>query len=82
MSDFAKSIVIDFWATVAGCALLSGILLDYIAAGTNFEIAARPGWMLPTVIKYASAIVLLAILVFAILSKRGQKSKEVSHAAH
>jgi len=63
---------ITYLLTVAGCALLSGILLDYIAAGVDFEIATRPGWMLPGVVKYISAVVLLGVLVFAILSKRRQ----------
>jgi len=49
---------------------LGGILLDYIAVGIDIEIATRPGWMLPNIVKYTSAVVLLAILGFAILSKR------------
>jgi len=57
--------------TVAGCALLSGILLDYIAAGVDFEVAARPAAMLPPAVKYASAIVLIIILTAgAIRSQR------------
>ena len=63
---------ITYMATVAGCAILGGILLDYIAVGIDFEVAARPGWMLPPVIKYVSAVALLAVLAFAILSKRKQ----------
>ena len=65
-----RTTAITYLATVAGCALLGGILLDNIAAGINIEIATRPGWMLPNVVKYISAVVLLAILGFAILSKR------------
>ena len=61
---------ITYLATVAGCALVGGILLDFIAAGLDFEIVSRPGWMLPTVIKYISAVVLLAVLLFAIFSKK------------
>jgi uncharacterized membrane protein YraQ (UPF0718 family) len=64
-----KATAITYLASVAGCALLSGILLDYIAAGVEFEIVSRPGWMLPSAIKYASAVVLLAVLIFAIFSK-------------
>ena len=67
-----KVTAITYLAAVAGCAILSGILLDYIAVGVDFEIAARPGWMLPPVIKYISAVVLLGVLAFAILSKRKQ----------
>ena len=65
-----RATAITYLATVAGCALLSGILLDYIAAGVDFEIAARPGWMLPPAVKHISAVVLLAILTIAIFSKR------------
>ncbi len=59
-----------YMATVAGCALLGGLLLDYIAAGVDFEIVAKPGWMLPMPVKYAAAIVLFAVLLFAILPGR------------
>ena len=61
---------ITYLVTVAGCALLGGIVLDFIAAGVDFEIVTQPGWMLPAIIKNISAVALLAILVFAIFSKR------------
>ena len=67
-----KAAAIIYLITVAGCALLSGVLLDYIAAGVNFEIATRPGWMLPPIIKYVSTVVLLAVLAFAILGGKKQ----------
>jgi uncharacterized membrane protein YraQ (UPF0718 family) len=60
---------IIYLATVAGCAVLSGILLDYIAAGVNFQIVARPGWMLPHSVGFTSAVVLLAMLGFGIFSR-------------
>ncbi|MBA7649006.1 hypothetical protein ES703_56799 [subsurface metagenome] len=65
-----RATAITYLAAVAGCALLSGILLDYIAAGVDFKIAARPGWMLPPAVKHISAVMLLAILTIAIFSKR------------
>jgi uncharacterized membrane protein YraQ (UPF0718 family) len=65
-----RATAITYLATVAGCALLGGVLLDYIAADIDIEIATRPGWMLPDIVKHTSAVVLLAILSFAILSKR------------
>ena len=58
-----------YLATVAGCALLGGILLDWFVEGVNFEVVMRHGWMLPDIIKYASAIVLLAIVGYALFSK-------------
>ena len=63
---------ITYLAAVAGCALLGGILLDYIASGFDFEIATRHGWMLPPIVKYISAVALLVVLAFAILTKRKQ----------
>jgi uncharacterized membrane protein YraQ (UPF0718 family) len=71
-----RATAITYLATVAGCALLGGVLLDYIVAGIDIEIATRPGWMLPDAVKYTSAVVLLAILSYAILSKRRGASDE------
>ena len=60
---------ITYLITVAGCALLGGILLDFIASG-DLAVVSKVGWMLPPAIKYASAVALLAVLAFAILSKK------------
>jgi hypothetical protein len=67
-----KTTAITYLATVAGCALLAGIALDYIAVGVDFEVVTRPGWMMPTIVKHISAVALLAVLAFAILSERKQ----------
>jgi uncharacterized membrane protein YraQ (UPF0718 family) len=67
--SLGKKTAITYLLTVAFCALLFGFLLDYAAVGIKLEIATRPGWMLPDVTKHISAIVLLTILGFAILSK-------------
>jgi uncharacterized membrane protein YraQ (UPF0718 family) len=64
-----RTTAITYLASVAGCALLSGVLLDYLTAGDYSAIVSRPGWMLPLAIKYASAVVLFAVLIFAIFSK-------------
>lgn len=64
-----KATSVIYLATVAGCSLLSGMLLDYFAAGIDFEIITRPGWMLPDAVKYTSALALLAILGFALLGR-------------
>ncbi len=45
---------------------MGGILLDFIDASVDIEIAAQPHWMLPVVLKYASAVVLLAVLGYAL----------------
>ncbi len=60
---------LTYIATVAVCALASGLLLDYFASGLAVSVAARPGWMLPQSVKYAAAAVLLVVLGYAIVSK-------------
>jgi len=64
-----RTTAIIYLATVAGCALLGGILLDLLATSADIQIAARPHWMLPAGVKYASAVVLLAVLGYALFSK-------------
>ena len=65
-----KVTAITYLATVAGCALLGGVLLDYIAGGIEFEIAARPSWMLPWFIKDISAIILVVLLAVGAIRKK------------
>jgi len=65
-----RKTAIIYLATVAGCALLSGILLDYIASSFDFEVVTRHGWMLPNIVKNISAIILLAILAFAVFRRK------------
>ena len=67
---------LTYIATVAACALVSGILLDYFAAGFDFAVVARPGWMLPSAVKYVAAVVLLAVLGYAIAGKALFKHNE------
>ena len=61
-----RGTAITYLAAVAGCALLSGMLLDFLAAGAHFEIAAHSHEMLPVWVKYASAAVLLIVLAYAL----------------
>jgi len=64
-----------YLVTVAGCALLGGIVLDWYASGMNFEMVMRHGWMLPDIVRHASAVVLLALIFVAIFSsKKHQES--------
>ncbi|MHC4719205.1 MAG: SO_0444 family Cu/Zn efflux transporter [Planctomycetota bacterium] len=67
--SLGRATAITYLCTVAGCALLGGILLDWIAGGVDFEIVIRPGWMLPAPVKYASAVVLLGVLGYGIFRK-------------
>jgi hypothetical protein len=64
-----RTTAIIYLATVAGCALLGGIVLDFLVTSTDINIAAHPHWMLPAGVKYASAVVLLAVLGYALFGK-------------
>jgi len=65
-----RTTAIIYLATVAGCALMGGILLDFLFTSADIDIAAHSHWMLPDLVKYASAVVLLAVLGYALFSKR------------
>ena len=69
-----RSTALAYLFSVAGCALLAGILLDYIVADFNLEIVGRSGLMLPAEIKYISAVILLAVLGIGIFT--GKSSPE------
>jgi uncharacterized membrane protein YraQ (UPF0718 family) len=64
-----RATAIIYLATVAGCALLCGILLDFLAASVDIKIAAHSHWMLPDFVKYVSAAILLGVLGYALFSK-------------
>ena len=68
---FSRRIAIIYLLTVAGCALAAGILLDAVTFEMEMEkIVAKPAWMLPDILKYTSAVILLALLIFAALTAR------------
>jgi uncharacterized membrane protein YraQ (UPF0718 family) len=72
-----RATAITYLATIAGCSLLSGILLDYIVAGVIPEAAAHHHiWMLPSLVKNISAVVLLGVLVFALLTKKEKAAEQ------
>ncbi len=58
--------------SVAGCALGAGFALDYLLSGVDIDTANGAGWMLPMPIKYASAGVLAALLVWAQVRRMGK----------
>lgn len=62
--------------TVAGCALGGGLLLDFIGRWFAISVVSRPGWMLPGWVGNVSAVVLLAVLGYAII--RGMQPAEVT----
>ena len=61
---------IVYLTTVAGCALLSGIVLDYLALGADFNIVVSSARMLPAAVKNVSAVALLLLLGFAFFSSK------------
>jgi len=60
---------IIYLAAVAACALAAGIILDYIAIGLKLDITAQHTWMLPPIAKNIAAIILIAVLAYAIITK-------------
>jgi uncharacterized protein len=64
-----RATAITYLVAVAGCALLSAIILDYIIRAVVFAHTAYHGWMMPRNIEYISAVVLFIVLIFAILHK-------------
>ena len=68
-----RATALTYLAAVAGCALLSGIVLDYIITGVTFANTAHHGWMMPRNIEYVSAVALFIVLIFAIIHKPKDK---------
>ena len=66
-SVLGKRTAITYIITVAGCAVAAGLILDRIVRQIGADIVSKPGWMLPPIIKYASAVVLGAVLIFAMV---------------
>ena len=56
--------------TVALSALGAGLALDYIFNVGQITAAPAMGWMLPGYVKAACAVVLVAVLAYAVLSRR------------
>jgi uncharacterized membrane protein YraQ (UPF0718 family) len=65
--ELGSTTAIIYLLTVAGCAILGGIILDYVASGTSIDVVSKSGWMLPSIVKYMSAVVLLTILTISTL---------------
>lgn len=61
---------VAYLLTVAGCALLSGIVLDLVTGDVDIAVGLQADLMLPPALKYISTLVLLAILAFALWGAR------------
>ncbi|HIJ66978.1 MAG TPA: SO_0444 family Cu/Zn efflux transporter [Planctomycetes bacterium] len=66
-SVLGKKTAITYIITVAGAAIAAGLLLDRIVRQVGSDNVFKMGWMLPPIVKYASAVVLLAVLIFAMV---------------
>ncbi|MFA5239845.1 MAG: SO_0444 family Cu/Zn efflux transporter [Phycisphaerae bacterium] len=74
-----RATAITYLVTIAGCSLLGGILLDYIFSGVIPEaVIHRHGWELSGFVKNISAVVLLAILGFGLLTKKKHTKQVLS----
>lgn len=67
-----------YLATVAGCALLGGLVLDLVTGNVDVAVAWKAGWMIPPTIKYVSAVGLLIVLAFAIFNSK--KTRKLPHS--
>jgi hypothetical protein len=65
-SVLGKRTAITYIITVAGCAITAGLLLDQIIQVTGVQAVCHTGLMLPALVKNLCAVVLLAVLIFAI----------------
>jgi len=73
-----KITAFTYLTSVIGCALASGLFLDYIISGAELEVIAKPGMMLPGYIKNISAVVLLGILSFAVIRKKPTHDESIT----
>jgi uncharacterized membrane protein YraQ (UPF0718 family) len=71
-----RKTAVIYLVTVAGCALASGLLLNWISGGHSAVAMAHHGWMLPLPVEYVSAAVLFIVLGLAIIQRR-KKAEQV-----
>ena len=62
-----------YLATVAGSAVAAGLLLDALVATEDLTVSAGMPWMLPAAGKSVGAVVLLAILGWAVFGRRSAR---------
>jgi hypothetical protein len=67
-----------YLVTVAGCALLGGLILDLVTGNVDVAVAWKAGWMLPPTIRHVSAVGLVIVLAFAIFGSK--KTRKLPHS--
>ncbi len=69
---------IIYLVSIAVCAILFGLLLDQIVTGLNIKVAdSCHGFMLPSLLKNISAVVLMAVLLFATFRKSHKENVQI-----
>jgi hypothetical protein len=58
-----------YLAAVAVCSLASGILLDWIVGRIDLPMASASHWMPSPMVGNVSAVVLIAVIVYAVYGK-------------
>lgn len=75
LSVLGKKTAIIYITTVAGCAVTFGLLLDWMTKGLALDTITKPMWMMPHWIMNSSAIILLALLAYAIFTNTKNHSQ-------
>jgi len=68
-NSLGRRTAILYLLTVAGCALAAGIVLDSIIHSIDIGVASHMHHMGPTIVQHVSAVVLLAVLGYALLTR-------------
>lgn len=71
-----KKTALIYLAAVAGCALVFGFILDYIFAYEGVPSTRQTHWMLPGYVNHISAVLLVAVLCYALFKSYTGKVSE------
>jgi uncharacterized membrane protein YraQ (UPF0718 family) len=69
LSVLGKKTAIIYIATVAACAVTFGLMLDWMTKGLGPDMITKPMWMMPHWLLNSSALILLALLAYALFTK-------------
>ena len=75
-AGLGKRTAISYILTVGLTAIGAGVLLDHLAVGMDLDITGSAGWMLPGYVKNISAVLLFAVLGWAILRNAHTKPED------
>jgi hypothetical protein len=72
-NTLGRRTAILYLLTVAGCALGAGIVLDSIIHSIDIGVASHMHHMGPSVVQYFSAVMLFAVLGYALLTEQHRR---------